>query len=288
MVNLFEGLRKLSQWSLQRINHTYLPAWPNVGNIGDIDEDDPLQEANRYRPSGFAPNFNGTFYLENTSPVGLPTGNNPFTMIGWVVPISLNPSNEQGLFGYGPSDTSAGYDHNDLFLETNNSVAWRGGGPFNPADPNNALSSSAYNFVGITWDGTTLTLYVNSYYWTATPTSLDVVAGYIRIALGDYWADTADNAFIGTMVDVGIWGICLPSGEINAIIAAGPRQYDNLPGYDFDLETSDGDEILCSNGDTLEAWGNVGISLTSFWNLSEISGVRYDSVGSNNLDVVSL
>lgn len=292
---LFEGMRKLSNWSVQRINNHYLYPWPPIGDLGypsgnlSVSIDDALNTIVKYMPDGgFTPNFNGTFYLQNSSPSGLPSGNDPRGMFGWVRPFVKYPSAEQGLFGYGPTGTFSGYDHNNLFFEMDNSASWRGGDSFNPVDVNNILSPDVDNFIGTTWDGTTLTLYVNNYTWTQTPGSLDTVLGDIRIALGDYWADTLSGLFVGTIVDVGVWGRCPSEYEIAAIIAAGPKEFNELPGFEYGLETSGGDEILCSNGDVLDAFTTVGNGLVSFWNLSESEGTRYDSVGDNNLTPVSL
>jgi hypothetical protein len=287
-INIFQGLRVHSNWSLQRIKNVYNNAWVSPDNIN---EEDPLNELIKFQSSGFIPSFDGTFYLENSSPSGLPSGNAARGMFGWVRAYAANISNEEGLFGYGPPNSSSGYDHNNLFYGTDNGVTFRGGDAFDPDDPNNTISTNFLTFVGMTWDGTTLTLYVNDNSWTTTPGDFNTALGYIRIALGDYWANTLSGVFTGNIVDVGMWGRCPTSDEIAALYNAGPQEYDSLPNADFGLETSGGDEILCSNGDILDAFASVGNGLVSFWNLSESSGTRYDSINypsGNNLTPVSI
>ena len=178
----------------------------------------------------FTPKFDGTYFLQKASPTELPTGNSVRSSFGWVKPVGTTSGDGQALFGYGRGGpTEFSHEYSMVMLSRNNVNDLDFWGSYLDTYGNN-LNLGEWNFVGFTWDQTTLTLYVND---TSTPTvtgtSLNTVADFYRIASGFIWNSAYSSLYIGDMVDVGIWNSVLATDKINELRNAGPTDYAGLP-----------------------------------------------------------
>ena len=174
--------------------------------------------------------FDGTFYLENADVADFPTSDNSRSMFGWVRPSSEN-STRKVLFGYGPSDTNRANDHNVLVYNTNlqKEVKFWGESIDQITDANNALTVGSWNFVGMVYDGSVLTLYVNDRSWSINTVSLDTGSGAFRIGLGMSSYAAITDLFVGDISNVSVFNVSKDRTYVNALKALGRIGYDQIP-----------------------------------------------------------
>jgi hypothetical protein len=269
--------------------------------------------------SDFAPSFDGSFYLNCTSPTGLPTSG-PRSILGWVRPNKAS-NVPKAIFGYGNAEDHVEFifNHNgtqDIGLDNGDGVM----GALNTNFNNWVLVAMVYDGTNLTiegWDGSVGTDSANVAGFITS--SDDLRIGFQLDGLG-----YDDSGFIGDIKGFGIWDRALSYDDIASYYYSGRCGYSGLPSRLSltqttivsnaqskrenlsDLEsstgpiiTSSGDSIRCgsnglndiytSSGSHLEFSHTATISSppVSFWDLTESDGVRYDSVGSNNLSVIS-
>lgn len=180
--------------------------------------------------------FDGSYYLQRDNPSGVPIGNQSRSMFGWVRPKNIN--NLQSLFGYGPVGVDRSKDHNLLTYnwDKRRDIEFYGADiEFNPSTivngvETNSLTHDAWNFVGMTYSDSNLTLYVNDHSWSTTIDSLDTTADTIRIAQGLFKHSTINNIFVGDLSSVSIFDRAVDSGYVSSLKGAGRVTYDDLPG----------------------------------------------------------
>jgi hypothetical protein len=180
--------------------------------------------------------FDGSYYLQRDDPSGIPIGNNSRSMFGWVRPKNVN--NLQSLFGYGPVGVDRSKDHNLLTYnwDKRRDIEFYGADiEFNPSTvvngvETNSLTHDTWNFVGMSYSDSNLTLYVNDYSWSTTIDNLDTTADTIRIAQGLFKNSTDNNIFVGDLSSVSIFDRAVDSGYVSSLKEAGRVTYDDLPG----------------------------------------------------------
>lgn len=184
----------------------------------------------------YSPKFDGTYYLENTSPTGLPSGNASKSIFGWI--NVTQPVDTQVLFGYGTNSDNyhqTEFVYNDSYREL--TFWWNQ--PFSTIDYYghniNLLSPDTWYFIGMTFDGNNnfinLHIYVNgmSSHLSVGTGGIDSATDRIRIGLGMNHFSAFANLFVGNVEKVGVWNRALSINEINAYYAAGRVPYNELP-----------------------------------------------------------
>lgn len=171
--------------------------------------------------------FNGTFYLECQNPTGLPTDNQERSMFGWVKP-ARSPNGSQALFGYGPVDTGVPYSHSVLIYnwEDNRDVELWGSSAYYRSPSQNVLVPDKWNFVGMTWNGRTLTTYVNGLSWPVPARSLNTVADVFRVG---FILAGSTNLFIGDVRSISIWDVAKNREYVEMVRELGPVEFNEVP-----------------------------------------------------------
>jgi PKD repeat protein len=197
-------------------------------------------EIGEYSASGnlsfplFDPTMDGTFYLENTSPTGLPTGNDPRSIFCWIkVPI---PTTTQVIFGYGSTGNDSQQTeliYNDSYREL--SAYWNQ--VFSPvayySNSDFVLAANTWYLVGATYNSGGLTLYVGVNGRLSSRGcglgGLSTSGERIRIGLGLHHFSAIENIFKGTVAKAGIWNRELQYNEVRDLFDAGRVNYLYLP-----------------------------------------------------------
>ena len=182
----------------------------------------------------FTPTLNGTYYLENTDPTGLPVGDAARSVFCWIkVPF---PTTTQVIFGYGSTGNDSQQTeliYNDSYREL--SVYWNQ--VFSPVayygNSDFVLAANTWYLVGATYNSGDLNLYVGvngrlSSRGCGTG-GLSTVGQRIRIGLGLHHFSAIENIFKGTVAKAGIWNRELNYSEVNDLFNAGRVDYINLP-----------------------------------------------------------
>lgn len=141
---------------------------------------------------------------------GIPTGNNPFSVELWFL-ITATPSGFPCLFGMGVAGTRTHWsiylnNAGKLYLET-------GGGQVGYPTP----SLNAWHHVVGTWDGTTMTMWLDGVASTGTPGAMNLSYGAVQIGM-DY---NGANHFTGTLDEVAVYAVCLTADQVAAHSALG-------------------------------------------------------------------
>ena len=169
--------------------------------------------------------FNGTFYLECLSPVGLPADNQERSMFGWVKPAK-SPNGQQALFGYGPVDASSPYNHNMLVYnwDGNRDVELWGSSAYYRSQGQNTLIADRWNFVGISCNGTTLTTYVNGLSWSVPAYSLNTISEIFRVGFA-----MTNSLFIGDIKSISVWDAGKSRSLAETLRKLGPVDFNGVP-----------------------------------------------------------
>ena len=267
----------------------------------------------------FIPMFNGTFFLNHDSPDNFPSSNSPRTILGWVRTNVLN-TNPAILFGYGMAENNSELLFN---VSDSNFGACYGGLTSLPG----TISTNKWSLVGFTYDGNGgMRIHVwddTQHIFPVSISSLNTMPIHVRVGFGvpNDGYTSLSNMFIGDIHGVGVWNRQLTDEEVGSYFYAGRVNYSSLPSglktpYVSDAEngqaktignfqTSTSNDIVTSNGAYLQ-FGSIddivtssgrylqfgtseeGSGLISFWNLTEQSGTRHDSVSDNHLNEVDL
>jgi hypothetical protein len=134
----------------------------------------------------------------STPATGIPTGNNPITIGCWMK-FAANPAANQVLVAYGAT-TSSTHNIFQIFLNTTGHVvADNGGGGAGTVVSSGALMTGVAHLVVATWDGTTMTIWVDgASAGTATPGNQTIPTSSTTFNIG---ATTAGAAFFSGQVD---------------------------------------------------------------------------------------
>lgn len=170
--------------------------------------------------------FNGTFYLECTSPIGLPTDNQERSMFGWVRPATV-PAGRQALFGYGPPNTEP-YQHNALVYNYNDrrDVEFWGSQFYYSSPSQNILSPDEWNFVGMSWSSNRLTMHVNNFWWSMPADSFTTAAGVFRVGFA---MANPSQKFIGDIKSVSVWDAAKDYNFAKRLRESGPVTLNDVP-----------------------------------------------------------
>ncbi len=161
----------------------------------------------------YVASFDGTSSNINTGQNRFPTGNGPNSFFTWIyVPSTINPSNPAAIFVYGtPSN------YNGMALAVYSDDALMATNFYNVPYGFMYLTQNAWHFVGYTYDGTTLTIYVDgsSESYTLQPqTVVPSIASIGSLAGSAYY----DQGYIS---DAQFYNIALSSGQVSSLRAEG-------------------------------------------------------------------
>lgn len=217
---------------------------------------------------GYAAGYSGNaadFGTANTNKAFAKTSN--FGIIGGAITLSMIVkmrteigSGEQTFINQESATNKNGYDITYAYNGGTRQLQFRRlkkGVSQNGVTHNLALGTSNFYHLVLTYDGSTITGYVNG---VSVGTLSDSGAGtsgttYDRMSVGAAYFDDTLQAFASIYADeVGIWSRALSAAEVSQ---------------------------LYSNGGVLQF--TLLTKLNSYWKLDEASGTRADSVGSNTL-----
>lgn len=153
---------------------------------------------------------------------GLPTANAAISVACWMK-FAANPASIQALVSWG---ATGGGTHNvfQLNLQTSGKVAIDNGVGTGVVLSTLALTTATWHFVVGTWDGTTMTLYVDgASQGTATPGAQTIPASstVFNIGANSASASAPGNFYSGQVDEVCAWSIKLSSTQVSAIYTAG-------------------------------------------------------------------
>ena len=143
------------------------------------------------------------------------------TLMAWIYPTKNNTT--AGIINKGSAAASLAY-----YLNVNNKnnliagvikTGGANGTPVTVATANNVLTLNAWNHIAMTWDATTLKVYVNGVLSNTTNTTAlvaRVTAGTLQI--GAIYPTT--SRFTGTIDEVSIYDVALSATEISTIFAS--------------------------------------------------------------------
>jgi hypothetical protein len=171
--------------------------------------------------------FDGTFYLECPFPTDLPTDNQERSMFGWARPATV-PRSHQALFGYGPADTNLPYSHNVMVYnwEDRRDVEFWGSSTYYQSPSQNVLIPDEWNFVGMSWNGSKLTMYVNKFSWSIPASQLNTEIGVFRVGFA---MAGSSELFIGSIKSVSVWNEARDYNFVEKLRNAGPVELNQLP-----------------------------------------------------------
>ncbi len=137
---------------------------------------------------------------------GLPTGNNPWSLLA-AVKVSALPGSSQVICAFG---TSATRQLACIVLNATGALASTFGGDTAAT----AITTNAWHLLHATWDGTTLTMYIDgASVKTATPGALNIA----QLAIAAIGARNDVSTFAsGTIDEVAFFGTCLSSTRVTA------------------------------------------------------------------------
>lgn len=151
----------------------------------------------------------------SSSTTGLPTGNNPWTLHAVFKTPAAFPGVNMEVVCYG-----VGVAHQEPQLYIDNAGLLHAA--TNSGDTTGfALSTSTTYDAAATWDGTTLTLYVNgTSRATATPTALTIPTSATFCSIGATPAASPALFYSGTIDEVTIWSGCMSSTQVATLHTA--------------------------------------------------------------------
>ncbi len=155
--------------------------------------------------------FNGTSGQILTPPTGLPTGNNAWSLEGWMNTSNLPASGKtQKLLAFGGWGSNgvrpAVYIDNGAALHAE---VWGTSGP------GYTIATGAWHHFVATWDGTTLALWVDGASRTSfTPGALSVASTYGLTIGSDVLGNTTGDFFNGLLDECAIYSSALTPAQI--------------------------------------------------------------------------
>ena len=250
----------------------------------------------------YSPKFDGTYYLENTSPTGLPVGNSEKSIFGWVKITA--PINPQVLFGYG--GTSDNYHQTEfIYNDSYRELTFWWNQPFSTIDyygnNSNILAPNTWYFIGMTYHSNSIFfhIYVNgrSSHLGVGTGGIDSASDKIRFGLGLNHFSAFANLFVGNIENVGVWDRALSTDEIDTYYAAGRVPYSGLPS---ELTTTTSTETANSQARSLNL-GNfqarkieiddlqaTGLPITPVYQAASFNGGNQIVINSAPTNVVTI
>lgn len=180
-------------------------------------------------------NTNKYLTLGSNLPINFYNGSNTFSC--WVKMNTQITSGFQCFMGGGDSTTKTMgyilYEYNGGNIRIRFRVGARGVNFYDILSSNYTISTSAYTHLAMTYDGSTLTGYINGVSaGTVTAGVVGTVAFVNAFALGTYIDDTGTSLFASAIVDeTGVWNRCLNSTEIGLL-------YNNGNALPFPLDVT--------------------------------------------------
>lgn len=164
----------------------------------------------------------GTSGMNTVTSTGFPSGNVAFTVSGWANLRSYN----QVSAGYTAHIFDLGTSPNNVYIVISNDGV-------NPTviaygtDTANRIYTPAtfslgtwYHYV-LTYDGTTLSLYINGTLADSATKTISVDTSYNRLNFGSNYFNDASTRFDGYLDEFGIWTRCLTSTEASQLYNSG-------------------------------------------------------------------
>ena len=272
---------RIDQYQLQNYQNT-LPIQQNASySIGIVPSTSPPPY-----------DFNSTCYLECLNHDNLPSYNEPRSMFGWVKP-AIFPSGRQGLFGYGPVlDDSINGSSVMIYNEQGKRESGFFGSSYFTPQKNNILLADRWNFVGMSWSGSILTVYINDTSKSVMIDSLDTPDEVFKVGLPA--GGNMNDLFIGNIKSISVWGICHSSSFVSSLRKLGPVTYDqvtrdllNQSIMSIEPTMIFGDYIFGSVQGPVDTDLSI-YDLRSYWNLDTFDSINYDSVSDNSLTKITV
>lgn len=151
-------------------------------------------------------------YLSRSSVQGLPSGNTPHTVAGWIK-VNALPSNRAWIALLGSAGTGS---HHWLINSSGGTAfgAWAGG----QVSP--SLPVGVWKHVAITFDGVTLTGYVDGVAFNSKPATFNLQGGN-PLSIGKMIL-SGENYFNGVVDDMRVYDRALDAAEVAALAANQP------------------------------------------------------------------
>ncbi|MEM0149849.1 MAG: LamG domain-containing protein, partial [Candidatus Micrarchaeaceae archaeon] len=180
----------------------------------------------------YAASFNGTGSYIQTTAIQSGAALTHFTVAGW-----LDPSGSQTQYAAITADTSAGgcINYAIAFMYGGAQVS---GGYWTAASdwiltPPVTLTLGVWSYVVLTYNGSTLSLYVNGAAPVTISSSITPCAGGVGLRIGRRW--DSPTYFSGLLSNVQIYNTALGANDINALYTEGiggaPIKIQNLVGW---------------------------------------------------------
>ncbi|MEN9994069.1 MAG: hypothetical protein RL762_726 [Bacteroidota bacterium] len=275
---------------------TYVPSnglvgwWPFNGNANDesgngnngTSGSGVTLISDRFGTSNSAYDFNGN---GNISLLNLPTtGSSDFTITSWVKTNDL--SVRKGIACWGQDSPWQG---TYFYVTANGNLKFDfayNGGPQSPS----FIADSSWHFVGITCTNGLIQLYINGIASGASLQMSPNVNGANK-ALGANIDNSANNNFIGSLDDFGIWNRALTPTEITNLynlvntpaptVSVSPASTTICPGTPVTLTSSTSGSTACSS---VELPSNLQTGLVGYW---PFCGNANDASGNGNNGLVN-
>lgn len=224
---------------------------------------------------GKALNFDGSDDYITGSDANFPDGAEPVSISLWVKSSSFTGGVWQTLFSYGNGANNQG-----LLISqdgaNNDGTLTIGRWGNNILESVGALSLNNWTYVTLTYDGTTLKLYLNGKFDNSVNVTLATVLGSYRIGrvIG------ADQYFSGLIDEVKIYNYALTQDEVNLDYNRGSSMVLGSKGTDASGNPSNSaDRAYCPPGDTTATCGPV-----AEWKFEEGSGATANDTSGNSYD----
>lgn len=161
--------------------------------------------------------LNGTTgYINVTSTAPFPTGNDAFSMSVWFN-FASNPGSQQEIIAYG---SASAHDYMQLDILSTGAVAADTGAT---TVTSGVLSTGVWHHAVITWDGTTMRLYVDgaSVGTPATPGAQAWATSSTFARIGANVTASPTQFFTGSVDEAAFWSVALTATQISSLYSVG-------------------------------------------------------------------
>lgn len=174
-----------------------------------------------------------------------------------------------------------------------------GNGAWNElTSPASSLSLNAWQHVAGTYDGTTMSIYVNGNLVASQPMSITFTSPNSSLTVGN-WSNGSGRAFIGNIDEVRVWSAAKTQGDIQASMntclagtesgLAAYYQFENGAGSTIVSDiTSNGNNGLLQNLDVNADWGmGAVVCATCEMEMTQLVTVTFGATVDNTVSTVS-
>lgn len=236
-------------WRVAPMNCLPQPAglvswWPGNGSAADAVGPNDAAEIGGlgYADGKVAQAFdlNGSSaFAQVAAPAGLPLGNAPRTLALWLkTPRNLSVATESALFQYGAEANGQMFG---LVTSLNAPSRLYFFGYNRDIPGNTPLAADTWYHAAVTYDGTTVTLYLNGQTDGSRPLDLNTTLNANGLTIGNR---PGSSKWVGQIDEVMLFGRALSSDEITAIYAAGSAGVCPVQPPTLTINRHNGDVII--------------------------------------------